>query len=110
MANILDETIEAEAVPVDVLRQSAGAYVHGEWVPGVETPETITATVQPVTGKELRDMEEGVRNEARFSLWTRSAIATDEFVIYGGSKYRVMTSIPRPEGGFTKAILGLTNS
>src|SRR5687767_14060388 len=110
MANILDDTIDAEAVPVDVLRQSAGTYVHGEWIPGVETPETILATVQPVTGKELRDMPEGVRNDARFSLWTRSAIATDEFVIYGGSKHRVMTSIPRLEGGFTKAIFGLTNS
>lgn len=104
----LDDTVLFDAVEVQVLRkQAAGTYVNGEWVPPTTAPETILATIQPVTGKDLKDLEEGLRRTARFSLWTLSPLATDEIVIYGGSNYRVMTSIPRPDGGYTKAVIGL---
>lgn len=34
---------------VDVLRRSGGAYTKGQWVQGIETPDTIKMTIQPAT-------------------------------------------------------------
>lgn len=104
----LDDTVLFDAVPMQVLRkQGAGSYVNGEWVAPTTLPEDIMATIQPVTGRDLKDLEEGLRRTARYALWTLSALATDEIVIYGGSNYRVMTSFVRPDGGYTKAVIGL---
>ncbi|QJD54316.1 hypothetical protein [Aminobacter phage Erebus] len=100
--------IEAEAQPAVFERKSGGNYVEGDWIANAANVVNTTATIQPASGRQLMDVPEGVRAEARFLLWTRSELALDDVVIYGGARYRVVYTWPRPEGGFNRAALGLT--
>ncbi len=99
--------IEAEAVPITLSRKGGGSYVSGKWVASADLTTPTTGTIQPTTGRQLAGMPEGVRSEARYVLWTRSALALDDVVIYGGANHRVIWMWPRPEGGFNRAALGL---
>lgn len=99
--------VSAEAVAITIKRKTAGAHnAAGKWVPGAPTEEAATAEVHPATGRKLLDLPEGVREEAEYLLWTQSALALGDVVVYGGADYRVVLTWPRPEGGFTKAALG----
>lgn len=100
--------VDAEAVPVTLRTQGGDYDAGGKWVPTTAVDTTILATVQPTGGKQLLDLPEGLRSEAKYALWTRSALALDDVVIYGGANYRVIFAWPRPEGGFYKVALGLT--
>lgn len=99
--------VSAEAVAITIKRKTAGAYdAAGKWIPGAPVEEAATAEVHPATGRKLLDLPEGVREEAEYFLWSQSALALGDVVSYGGSDYRVILTQPRPEGGFTKAVLG----
>lgn len=99
--------IPAEAVAITIRQKTDGSYnATGDWVPGVPVDVPATAEVHPATGKKLLDLPEGIREEAEFFLWTQSALALDDVVVYGGANYRVTSVWYRPEGGFTKAVLG----
>lgn len=101
--------IEAEAnATVSIERKAGGAYVSGKWVPAAPTIEAdVRVVLQPTSGRELRDLPEGLRVEAKYSLWLQGTVALDDVVIYGGKRYRVIFLWERPEGSFTKAALGL---
>lgn len=47
--------------PQTITRVTAGAYVSGVWVPGVESPIQIMASIQPVTGEDQITPPEGKR-------------------------------------------------
>lgn len=99
--------IDGEAVNVTLTTKAAGYYdADGNWVPGAPTSSTIRAAIQPTRGKQLMDMPEGIRTEAGWMLWTRSAIAVDDEITSGGIGYRVLFTWPRLEGGFYRAALG----
>ena len=101
------EAIDGEAGPVQILRKSGGTYSgKGKWVGEVATPEPAMAVVQPATGAKLLDLPEGERSEAQFFIWSRSDLTLDDVVVYGGKNYRILFAWPRPEGGFTRAVLG----
>lgn len=101
--------VEEESVPVTVFAKVAGSYdADGDYVPASPTEVIINAAIQPTSGRQLLDLPEGIRAEARYMLWSRSALALDDVVLYGGSRYRVIFLWPRPDGGYTKAALGLT--
>lgn len=68
-------------IPVNLYRQSPGAYVNGLWVPASETLIVITASIQPTTGEEMLSLNEGRRNKKTYSLFT----STDVNVIAGGA-------------------------
>jgi hypothetical protein len=105
----LGPTVEALAGPIQILRKSGGSYnAQGKWVGEQRAPEDATAVVQPATGSKLLDLPEGERFEAQFFMWTRSALTLDDMVVHDGSKYRILHAWPRPEGGFTRAVLGST--
>ena len=100
--------IDGEAVNVTIERKAAGAYDgDGKWVAGAETTSTIRAAVQPASGRQLMDLPEGIRNEARWLAWSRSEIRMDDTVVHAGSTYRVMFLWPRAEGSFWRAAMGL---
>lgn len=40
--------------PQVIVRQSPGAHVDGNWVPGIETPIMIQASVQPLSDKDMK--------------------------------------------------------
>lgn len=99
--------IDALATPVVIKSRLAGYYGDdGEYRNGHTTETTISAVVQPINGFELMDLPEGIREQAKYAIWSRSAIANDQIIVNRGIEYRVMKVSERPEGGYTKAILG----
>lgn len=40
--------------PQVIVRQSPGSHVNGNWVPGIETPVIIQASVQPLSDKDMK--------------------------------------------------------
>ena len=101
--------IEAEAnAIVSIERKTGGAYVSGKWVPSAPTTQNnVSVVLQPTGGRELRDLPEGIRKEAKYSLWSPGTVVLDDVIVYGGKRYRVIFVWERPEGTFTKAALGL---
>lgn len=105
--------IDAEAVSVSLTKRAAGGFnADGDFVPGTATAASIKAAIFPYAdgnqkaGNLIEDESEGIRTEAEWTMWTRSAVAVDDQVTYGGVDYRVIKVRPRIEGGFYRAILG----
>lgn len=72
--------------------------------------DTIRGKIQPVNGRDLRDMPEGKRDEALMVLGTRSAVKLNDIItdIRDGREYLAIHIIPSTIGGQrTRAILGL---
>lgn len=99
--------IDMTAVPVTLTREAAGSYVNGLLVPGAPTTIPIRATVLAVDAKALRDLPEGIRSEARLSLWSRSEVRLEDRITWAGATYRATFVWPRGEGAFFKAVLAL---
>lgn len=100
--------IDGEAVNVSLKRNAAGHYdQNGKWIPGVLSTSTIRAAIQPATGRQLEDLPDGIRNEARWLVWSRAEIRLDDVITHAGSGYRVIFVWPRADGGFHRAALGL---
>lgn len=75
-----------------------------------KTQSTIRGKIQPVNGRDLRDMPEGKRDEALMVVGTRSKVSLDDIIIDNrdGRKYLAIYIIPSTIGGQrTRAILGL---
>lgn len=104
--------VDAEAVQVQLIAKAGGSYdqTTGKWTKVTDTPLPIMATIQPATGKALRDLPEGVRDEARFILWSRQNVNLDDVIVYKGRNWRVIFEWDRDEGVFTRAALGLMKS
>ncbi len=55
---------------VDLRRQTPGAFVEGEWIPGAETIQEIEVTIQPInTGEFLEQIPEGDRQKKAKMFW-----------------------------------------
>lgn len=101
------EAIDAEARSVTLTRVADGTYTeNGDYVPGAATETAILAAVQPMSGRKLMDMPEGIRNEARALIWSRSELRTDDKVSHDGDDYRVIFVWKRRDGGFWRAAMG----
>ena len=100
--------IDGEAVNVSLTRRAAGANDDdGNWVPGAPTTSTIRAAIQPASGRQLEDLPDGIRNEARWLVWSRAEIRLDDEITHAGSRYRIMHVWPRADGSFWRAAAGL---
>ena len=106
--NIAGRAIDRRAIGVSLTSRAPDAYDPntGKLVPGAPSTITIRAVIQPATGNQLRDLPEGIRTEAQWLLWSRSAVALDNVVTHKGVEYRVMYLWPRDEGAFYRAALG----
>jgi len=105
--NIAGLAIDRRAVSMTQRRSAADSYAGGERVPGAVTSAPIKAVIQPMPGRELRDLPEGIREEAGWLLWSRVAIVNDDVIVHAGRSYRVLKVWPRDEGGFVRAALGM---
>ena len=106
--DLLNLAILAEAVPVTHVA-AAGAYnTEGKWIATPGAGDSILATVQPASGRQLMDMPEGIRTEAKYVMWSETSVVVGDVVIYSGSRYKVIYTWPRPADSFTRAALGLT--
>lgn len=95
---------------VSLVRRASGSYdAAGKWVPGAATTtDNIKAVVQPASGRVLRDMPEGKREEARFVIWVNGTLALDDVIVYRSERYRVVYLWDREsDGGYAKAAIGL---
>jgi hypothetical protein len=100
--------IEEEGIQIPLHRKIGGQYnADGLWVNETTQDTTIVAVVQPAKGAQLLDLPEGERADARYFLWTPATLALDDVVNYGDANYRVSFVWPRPDGGFTRAAVGL---
>lgn len=97
--------IDAEAVTVGHIVKG-GSWVNHKWVENNAGAVNIQAAVQPASGRQLMDLPEGVRTEAKFLLWTRSTISEDDLITFGGETWRIVFKWPRPMDGFNRAALG----
>lgn len=94
---------------VTLLSKSGGRYNQdGEWVDEATTETAITAAIQPATGNKLLDLPEGERSEAEFFLWTKTPLVVDDLIVYNGDRHRIIFVWVRPDGGFTRAVVGRT--
>lgn len=107
--DLLNLAILAEAVPV-VHERPTGSYVKGKWVSTPGIVANILATVQPASGRQLMDLPEGIRTEARYFLWSEATLVVDDIVIFEGQRYKVLYTWPRRADSFTRAALGLTKN
>lgn len=99
--------IDRLSVPMSLTRTLAGGYNDdGEWVETNIDTVAIRGAIQPANGNQLMDVPEGMRTEARWLLWSRSEVKSDDTITSGGVSYRVMHLWPRMEGGFYRAAIG----
>lgn len=105
-----DWAIPIERVDFD---NAEPVYVRGNLVEPESEPETIRGKIQPMNGRDLRDMPEGKREEAAMVLGTRSTVALEDKVtdVRDGRKYKVIHVMPSTIGGNrTRAVLGMVKS
>lgn len=98
-------------IPIVYADASAQQYDDdGLPISGNNTPDTIRGKIQPVNGRDLRDMPEGMRDEASMVLGTRATVKLNDVVTDNrdGRKYKAIYIIPATVGGNrTRAVLGL---
>lgn len=97
-----------EMLTVQVITREADSYdTNGNGVKGEENdPVDIEADVQPVDGKTLQDLPEGVRDEVNHVMWTPYDLQNDHVVVYNDDQHRVVKTWPRRSDNFTKAAIG----
>lgn len=104
--------IDFYAQPYSRLRPS-GSYVDGRWVAGVESIQSIQAAVFAPAGSDLRDLPEGQRERAIWTIWSREELRTSDedaettadSINIAGKWFRVFKVWPRVEGDYFKAML-----
>lgn len=95
--------IDYAATTVTWTSRAPGTYdADGVAVLGGTTVSTVRAVALPITPRELRDLPEGVRAEAKVVFWSRSALDVGDTVEHGGRAHRVLRIQDR--GGFVRAI------
>ena len=89
------------------VRHVGGAYVDGYWQDGATVTEVIVGSLQPLSGNEFRNLPEGIRNEAKAKLFTAAVLRSDDEIVDGSRRYKVLSVDDwQALGGYSKAILG----
>ena len=86
-------------VSIDIIRQTQGSYVNGDWVEGTETTVPTEVNIQPLKDSEILLLPESERTKEWYKLYSAEELRTakegtggngaDEF-IFNGDRYRVM--------------------
>lgn len=95
-------------MPLTLQRISPGSYIDGLWVEGNLTSQTITSSVQPISGEELQSLPEERRVRKNYKLFTSTQLFTvrnptnnpDRIIIYGET-YEVYQVFPWLNGIIT---------
>ena len=98
-----------------VTRRAAGSLVEGTYTPGATSTFSIDASIQPVTGRNVKAMPEGRRPEELRVVYTRTELVAvspghgvGDVVTYKGEPWEVVTSQQWPDlsgGEYTKAFI-----
>lgn len=100
-----------------VTRGTAGSYGtsganEGVYVPGSTSTFSIRAAVQPVSGRDLLRLPEGLRTSELIAIWTATALQTAspqgapaDRIAYNGTNYEVQqVEYWAENGGYYKVI------
>lgn len=111
--------LEAVTIGIDMLsqpmvleRSTGGTYSSGgTWSGTWSAPENIAGVIEPVTGRDLKDMPEGIRSEAVALLFVKvsavNGIAVNDRVTADAVSYRVIHIDEWTRyGGFHECVLG----
>ena len=73
-----------------IKRRAVGSYnAVGEYAPGSEVVTSATASVQPVTGAELEQMDRGDRSRKPLRIYTTSIVIVGDDIEIDGVDYEV---------------------
>lgn len=106
----LASTVLSFASTYTVVRQDKGVYdANGKFVPAPTTTISVLASVQPLRGKDLQNLPEGLRNEDLLKVYTTTElrVAGDyapDAIMVDGQAYEVQTVERWGEFGYWKAI------
>ncbi len=85
-------------VDVTIIRRAPGSRgVDGIWQEGAESTLIVKGSIQPLSGKELRQLTEGRRMGGRLKLYTKAELKTvnqdtaqnADLIEYNGRRYLV---------------------
>lgn len=100
------EAIDAEAIEVSHIRRPEGTYTDGgRGNQSEDPPEPIAAVIQPV-GRQLMDLPEGKRDEAKWLYWSRVFVEENDIILIPRHRTIVLHVWERDEDGFCRAALG----
>lgn len=109
----LSSVIESFASTYTVTRSSASAYgADGRLDAGTTSTLTVRAVVQPVTGRDLKRLPEGLRTDDVRQVFTATELKTQgagqdpDSIAIGGEDYEVQTVERWADlGGYWRAIV-----
>jgi hypothetical protein len=132
MTALAGSRIDRRGIMFNLVRKATGGYVSGgDYVRTDSDPVSIKAILQPVSGRQAMDLPEGIREEARYLVWSRSELLMEDVIdqprsvsteanLQGllllnymgirwdrGQKLKLMVVWPRPEGASFRAAAGL---
>lgn len=112
-ATAIDIQIAMHPAGAVLKRKGVGSFVGGRWTDGQdEPPLPIAATVHAMKSKDILDLPEGLRHTDMRVLHTRVELrahtddAVGDVIEYKGRDYKVLQIKERPEGAFTRAVIG----
>lgn len=102
------------AQPMTLERSTGGSYsAGGTWTGTWSAPESISGVIQPVSGRDLRDMPEGIRSEVSAWLFVNLVtlggidITVNDRITADTVPYRVLHVDEWTRyGGFLQCVLG----
>lgn len=97
-------------------RLSGGAYVNGKWIKGTPTDIIIKASLQPLTGEELKQLPEGRRTDQTYKMYSSIKLRTvktdnPDYTTIDGNKFEVIEIEPSQNGiiNHYKIVIGKVN-
>ena len=84
--------------PITLRRLASGSYVDGLWVEGAPTDSTITASIQPLSGEDMKSLPEARRQSEGYNMFTSTQVKTVEDagsdqnadkIVFSGKEYEV---------------------
>lgn len=99
--------------PISVIKHTAGTYTNGRFTEGTTTAQEQKVSVQPMTGRDLQLLPEGLRVRNSIVVFSREELKTADTalkvpadqVVYKSRTYEVHTSEDWSDhGGFYRTI------
>ena len=97
------KTIRRNAKTYSLKLAGANTFVDGYAVEASTTPANISAVVQPMGSKELRNVPEGQNKLQWVEIWSEANIPNKAEITYGGTVFTIQKTKFWDDGGFYNA-------
>ncbi len=103
MAAAMIKTIRRNAKPYSLKIAGANTFVDGYAAEAATTPANISAHIQPMEYKDLRNVPEGQNTLQWIVLWSEADIPEKAEITYTGVVHTIQKTQFWDDGGFYKA-------